>query len=65
MFEDRLNHKVAKLVIDQDLYAFKGDSNQIFFPLALRRRYAIFNHLAPMLVSGNVRKMLHNWLIND
>ena len=64
MFQDRLNDKVAKLVIYQDLYTFKRDSNQVFLPLALRRRDAILHYLATVLIASDLSKMLNYRIIN-
>ena len=65
VLQNRLDHKVAKLIIDQDFNAFKRNTNQVFLPLALRSRDTIFDNLAPMLVSGNMSEMLNDRIVND
>ena len=65
MLQDRLYDKVAELIVDKDLYAFKRDSDQIFLPLPLGSRDAILDHLATVLVPGDLREMLDHWIIND
>lgn len=65
MFQDCLNDKVAELIIDENLYAFKRDTNQVFLPLALRSRDTIFDHLASVLIACDLSKMLNDWVIND
>lgn len=65
MFQDCLDHEVAELIVDQDLNAFEGYTDELLLPLSLRRCDAVFNHLAAMLVSRNLRKVLDNGFVND
>ena len=60
-----LDHEVAKLIIDENFNAFKADADQVLLPLTLRRRDAVLDHLAPVLIPRYRRKVLHNGLKND
>jgi len=63
--QNRLDHEVAKLIIYQHLDTLRGNSDQVLFPLACCRRYALFNDLTPMLVACHLREVLDDWLIDD
>jgi len=47
------------------LNRFKGDSDQVFLPVALSCSDAFFDYLAAMLVSRDLCEVLNNWLVDD
>ena len=64
MVQNGLDYKVAKFIVDENLDAFKADSDQVLLPLTLRCCNAVFDYLTAMLIPRYRRKMLHNGLKN-
>lgn len=64
MLENRLNDKVAKLVVYQDFDALERDSNEVLLPLTLSNSDAVLDDLAAVLVTGNVREVLHYGVVD-
>lgn len=64
MVQNGLNHKVAKFIVDENLDAFKADSDQVLLPLTLRCCNAVFDDLTAMFIPRYRREMLHDRLKN-
>ena len=64
MLQDSLDNKVAKFIVDQHLTALKRHPNEVFLPLTLGSRDALFHHLAPMLVPRHLAEVLDHGLVD-
>lgn len=65
MLQNRLDDKIAILIIDEHLDRFLGDTNEVFLPLALSLSDTVFGNLAAMLVASNLSKVLDDGFVDD